>query len=463
MITSPSDVECGPRSPGLSITNSSSSFLAAPKSPSPRHSTTSKTAQPTKSKKKPSFLGTLFTKEPSTDAFLQMQDQTRKQIAQSPGQRSFPSISGVSSVKIPEHVPKVNSKWDGMPRRSKEDSDKKYSRSDSQISSPRTSSARSRSANPERSKRRPRPHSGCTTSSSHASDGISAKTSHRHQKHVESGEGEPVSGNVPSRHRANAPRSKSISIRPQPLRSPSGSSLPQITSFFPNDIPEPPRVPRMYGMYGINGDSERSAQSSTEILDKKDMPKAGELVFEALTIHVRSPSLTPQVQSPMAPLSVHISMQPFGGSVAKVDDSSSFPLPDRKMRESIVQPPGSDVLGRPTVRRRASKDSVQAFLAGEARSLRLSEDDQRPRTSQSVSRKDNKWHLFGPGVRVRQDLEARPDSSRSRLGLKASIIKSDDIAPWERDQGKDSRSNKADRAASSHILRSKSIKIFDRA
>lgn len=60
---------------------------------------------------KKSFLGGLFTKEPSMAAL----DQVAQQMMAQHGSISPKSIPHVSSRKMPEHVPKVNSKWDGVP------------------------------------------------------------------------------------------------------------------------------------------------------------------------------------------------------------------------------------------------------------------------------------------------------------------------------------------------------------
>jgi hypothetical protein len=431
--------------------------VAAPTSPSARYSTMSTTTQAAKSKKKPSFLGTLFAKEPSADAFLQMQQQTRKQIAQNPGRKNHPGMSGVSSVKIPQHVPKVNSKWDGMPRRSKEDGERTHSRSDS---SSRTSSTRSRSVEPERGQRGPRPLSGSTTSSRHANRTSSAKRPHQQHRHVDFDEVVPTAETVLSSNCASRPRPKSIPIRPQSLRTSSGSSLPQITSFFPNDIPEPPGVPQIYG---AQAESQGSAQSSTEDCGSKEIPKVEEPAFESLSIHVSSPSLTPLEQSPITPLSESTSMQQLGQSVVNIDDSSSFPVSDLKMNEVALRSLGSDVLDPLTATRKVSKESLRAFLAGEAQPLRLSDEDQRPRTPKSILKRDSKWQVFGPGVRIQQDLEKRPDSSRSRLGLKASIIKTDDAFPWEWDEEKDQRSDNLNRLGSPKTLRPRSLGIFGKS
>jgi len=70
----------------------------------------------TNPKKKNGMLGFLTLREPSTNALEQFAEQQRKAAAAAKTARpNAPSISSVSVQKLPEHVPKVNSKWDGLP------------------------------------------------------------------------------------------------------------------------------------------------------------------------------------------------------------------------------------------------------------------------------------------------------------------------------------------------------------
>ncbi|KAH7076770.1 hypothetical protein BKA63DRAFT_289523 [Paraphoma chrysanthemicola] len=76
----------------------------------------------TRKKKKPSgVLGFLSLKEPSQDALKQFADAQRKQAAEKG--TSTPGSSQASSIyaakKLPENIPKVNSKWDGVPESAK--------------------------------------------------------------------------------------------------------------------------------------------------------------------------------------------------------------------------------------------------------------------------------------------------------------------------------------------------------
>jgi hypothetical protein len=62
------------------------------------------------------MLGFLTLKEPSTNALEQFAEQQRKAAAAAKTARpAAASISSVSVQKLPDHVPKVNSKWDGLP------------------------------------------------------------------------------------------------------------------------------------------------------------------------------------------------------------------------------------------------------------------------------------------------------------------------------------------------------------
>ncbi|PPJ53701.1 hypothetical protein CBER1_00787 [Cercospora berteroae] len=70
---------------------------------------------PTKRKYK-GVLGFLTLKEPSTSAFEEFAEQEKKKLA---SQKRPNVLRGVSSQKLPEHVPKVNSKWDGLPESTK--------------------------------------------------------------------------------------------------------------------------------------------------------------------------------------------------------------------------------------------------------------------------------------------------------------------------------------------------------
>lgn len=71
--------------------------------------------QQNNSKKKNGVLGFLTLKEPSTSALEQFAEQQKKAAAGKTGRATAVGLSSVSVQKLPEHVPRVNSKWDGLP------------------------------------------------------------------------------------------------------------------------------------------------------------------------------------------------------------------------------------------------------------------------------------------------------------------------------------------------------------
>ncbi|KAH7124085.1 hypothetical protein B0J11DRAFT_436348 [Dendryphion nanum] len=98
--------------PSFEVRSVTSSSLASDASSS------SKESKATKKKKAGSVLGFLTLKEPSQSAFEQYAEQERKKAAGKGGKNS-PVASAHSSIisakKLPPNIPKVNSKWDGIP------------------------------------------------------------------------------------------------------------------------------------------------------------------------------------------------------------------------------------------------------------------------------------------------------------------------------------------------------------
>jgi hypothetical protein len=456
LITPPSEMESGLPSPGLSILTSSSSRSSASRSPTLRSSGMSVRTQPAKSKKKSSFLGTLFTKEPSTDAFLQMQNQSRKQMAEHPGRVNPPGMSGVSSFKIPEHVPKVNSKWDGMPQRGNEDDARRDSSMNSRGSSSRSSSTRSRSVGPKRRGSHNRHVSASTNDSKRSGHARSRSSVRQDEKRADVGEDTPSAKSVSSNSGVRDARSKSMSIRPQSLRSPSGSSLPHMTSFFPNDIPEPPGMPQMSGGQTV---TQASVKAASQRHNRSSLPSLGDDRAETSPDHMTSPTSTPLERSPITPFSEPVSLHHLGHPVLHVDDSFIYPLPDVDWAKPAVQSSGSHLLDAPASARKVSKESVRGFLAGEARPLLVPDGNRQSLTLKSILKNGNGGQVFAPLNQV-QDLEKRPDSSRARLGLRASIIRDPSAAPWEWNEKAGSSSQAPNRTSISRNLLPKSLNIF---
>ncbi|KAI4236853.1 MAG: hypothetical protein L6R40_006043 [Gallowayella cf. fulva] len=72
-------------------------------------------------KKKASSVFKFFSvKEPSTQAFEAYQEQMKKRGTTQSGRANAVGLPGVSSARLPPTVPKVNSKWDGVPQAAKD-------------------------------------------------------------------------------------------------------------------------------------------------------------------------------------------------------------------------------------------------------------------------------------------------------------------------------------------------------
>lgn len=92
----------GPRRPSIAASSSSSSVPSTPE---------------LGNKKKASFFaGLLSVKEPSAQALLEYQKQMKKQAPGAKGRISAVGLPGISSAQLPSTVPKVNSRWDGIPQ-----------------------------------------------------------------------------------------------------------------------------------------------------------------------------------------------------------------------------------------------------------------------------------------------------------------------------------------------------------
>lgn len=360
-------------------------------------------------------------------------------------------MSGVSSAKMPEHVPKVASKWNGMPMRA-EDHDRAHHRTDSREGSTRTSSTRSRSADPGHHRNHGRPSLGFTTSSDHARQARPRSGKGAHLDEVDS-----AAGRGSSSKSASQPQPDTISVRTQSLRSLSGTSLPQIPSFFSNDIPQPPGVPQIYGAHAA---SSASTQASIEGRGGPDYFESGETAVEDLPAHALSPSPTPLEHSPVTPFSDPVSVQ-LSHSIPKTEDPLLLSIADMKLSGVVLRSSGPDVLGLPTATQKVSSESVRPFLAREARPLQLPEEGERSQRTKSILRNGIKYQVFAPTLKLQQDLEKRPDSSSARLGLRASMIRRADTVPWEWGESKNAPAD--NRAASPKHVLPKGLGIFGKS
>ena len=396
---------------------------------------------PAQSRKKSSFFGGIFaTKEPTQLALNQV---TAQMMAQH-GSTTPGKVPHVSITKMPEYVPKVNTKWDGVPDAVKDRERKEKKEKDRQRALKRQSmmSSTSRPRSAASSERRGRyvlstdSSSRDPSTSSRARSAMSQRSGPRNP-HKFYAQSVNSSGDLASQQR---PEDASISLnRPsQSLRSPSTTSLPNIARTVHENIPAPPAVPQMYRSSPTSILKPESNRHS-RIVKKSDRPLEIAPSAEAIPEHTSSPVATPREGSPVTP-STHQAHEQFASVRASTVSSQT---------SVSLESAGQKVLPLPVnVRNKFTKPaSGGAFLAGEARPFELpDDDDESPPVSRDLPLRQ--WGGLRNGFsgqqsqelssrhvdRVSQDLSNRPDSSRSRLGLKASMVVGTDRTPWEEQQ-----------------------------
>ena len=164
--------------------------------------------EPSQHKKKCSiFSGVFSTHEPSIAAFAQMEEQLRKQKAANPSGRLNPvGMPGVSSAKLPDTVPRVNSKWDGLPAGARE---KRQQEKEKHERKPPSSWGRSRYSEADSRMSRERRSSSSTLSSFDSCGGASDR--YHAQLGNASGSGENLG--IKTVHTGQRPRSHSPHTR----------------------------------------------------------------------------------------------------------------------------------------------------------------------------------------------------------------------------------------------------------
>ncbi|KAL8737917.1 MAG: hypothetical protein Q9181_001222 [Wetmoreana brouardii] len=116
--TSPSTSSFAGSPTSLRFPDDSPSPLSSDGPSNEQPSSSSLSSRPAKDpKKKSSSIFKFFSvKEPSTQAFEAYQEQMKKRGTTQSGRANAVGLPGVSSAKLPPTVPKVNSKWDGVPQ-----------------------------------------------------------------------------------------------------------------------------------------------------------------------------------------------------------------------------------------------------------------------------------------------------------------------------------------------------------
>ncbi|KIW74507.1 hypothetical protein Z517_12447 [Fonsecaea pedrosoi CBS 271.37] len=404
--------------------------------------------------KKPSILGGLFqVREPTQIALNQVATQM---IAQH-GSTSATKVPNVRLEKMPEFVPKVNSKWDGIPesvkRRERREKEKDKERNRKESSLFTNSKARS-----DNGKDKSRTNVGSRNSSSTTGSSFGAPASSIGSQGASSRTRFYTRSTNSSQDLASQQRTDASIFSP-PLTSSSAFSLAESVSDMPSnpcrgsglastrshyshtqDLTREPRTPssmdqppascatfaatttREYGLLNPHaitrgqGGEEGSCKLSTDIsvensaryADAGMQPPESQYRphTAAFLPYLTSSPARPQDVSPTAP--PRLELQPPVGRGA--DDMTNLLV--------ALSSSGSDLLSPLTAGKKKSGTKLNdAFLAGEARELVLPDDATGQSRDSSRSR-------------IQQDLEKRPDSSRDRLGLRASMLFDDDTTPW---------------------------------
>lgn len=343
-----------------------------------------------------------------------------------------------------------------MPRIAETHHEGTDSRPSSRMTSARTSLAFSRSADRKNTPSQSRQLSSSATDSRLTSQKTPKKMVDQHGLRAGFGQVTPRAESVSSKSSPKIPRSRSVSVPAESSRSPSDNSLSQITCSFSDDMPEAPSIPP------VPTSSSDSAQGLIGGSATPHIARAGVATIGVITDRTTSPCSAPMEYSPRTPLSDPRSVGHRVEIPTELDEALSFPVLDRRISQLVLQSPRPDVLGAPTAIRRVSKESNRAFLAAEARPPQLPDEEKRSLKPKATRRKGTGEQVHALPIRVHQDLEKRPDSSRTRLGLKASVVRNPDAVPWESDEKGEPRPETLDRAASPKTLLPRALSIFAR-
>lgn len=383
-------------------------------------SLSSKTSSSIPRKRSKFFSGLFSVKEPSAQA---LQDYQRHLMKQGGGRVSAVGMPGVSSAKLPATVPKVNSKWDGVPQTLKEKEKEKQQDAASQAMSGASrqletswsggSERRATSTADSSKKRFSRGTLGGVSMQSGSSNNLA----------------ELYGWEASSYHNGSSAIDFAVEHRPTTSRSTSSSSAPplkQNSSFSPHDPPRPPAV--LFPPMGLSPPSRFGS------------PNPPALSY--------SPMLTPYESSPATPdaPSQFISLASLRSEASRQENIKATLLEATASSEKVVvKSAGVNILGPPAAAKRKLKPTP------------LQPSDQRPGTSggeyqvSSILRREAPVQKKTPSPRPPLSsyfpntvdtpssdppakLPARNNSTRERLGLGMSI-KNQIAAPWQSPDG----------------------------
>ncbi|CAF9942036.1 hypothetical protein IMSHALPRED_003168 [Imshaugia aleurites] len=391
------------------------SFSASAQRPSLTSSSLPSKTSSSLPKKRSSFFSGLFSvKEPSAQA---LQDYQQQMMKQGGGRVTAVGIPGVSTAKLPATVPKVNSKWDGVPQTSKE-KEKQYDATRQSMTGSSRQLATSGSGGSEH-----RAISTADSSTKRLSRGTLGGAS---MQSVSSNNLAELYGWEASDYRsASSAIDFAAEHRPSTARSTSSWSAPPLqqgSSLTPDDLPPPPTV--SFPPVKLSPPS-RFGSPSLPALSYSPM----------LTPYESSPA-TPDAPSPFIGLA-----SPKPEAIPHEDTETTLLEAPGSAEEVVVKSAGVKILGPPAAAKRKTKPTP------------LQPTDQRPSTSgvdfqfNSILRRETPVQKETPSPRPKlasyfpntmsasnsgspAKVPARYASTRERLGLGMNL-KSQAAAPWQ--------------------------------
>lgn len=294
-----------------------------------------------------SFFGFFSVKEPSQQAFDDYQRQLRKKGAIKNGRASMMGLPGVSSAQLPPTVPKVNSRWDGLPKAMKEKEKQKQTNSSQSIG------GRNRSIRTSGSET-----STSTTPSSTRSRGSSLNSKTRGLQHPRATNPTDLYGWETGSGSSGSITRKDTKAHDEAFQRLSIPSSPNPHFAVSPAPPLPSKLPEVYS--------------------KQMLADPGLLLGPSS--YSSSPTRSNINSSPVSSITLSLPkkssyVQPDG--CAKSGQTSTAEIPDTD--EIIITSKGLHILGPPAGAGQNARDSP--FLAGEAEEVDLSRKDTPPDTA----------------------------------------------------------------------------------
>ncbi|TKA58167.1 hypothetical protein B0A49_12837 [Cryomyces minteri] len=335
-----------------SFSRSSSTSHASPETP----------ARDYKKRKNSSLFGFLTLKEPSQLALEDFAEQQRKIAAAKGGRVTAVGLPGVSTQKLPPTVPKVNTKWDGLPNSARE---REKERERELRSTKRGSSATFSSQ-----------HKGSSDSSFHGSirsqlsQGAPNSLASMSVYPIDEAKPKPYTASQKSRHSAK-----------------SSQSSPSISSNLPPGRvrPNPDDHPALRSPGLAKTATSLSDRSGTSYFFSSDADEAPSSLSEHDTSS--SAAVTPLELSPLTPvdasfltldskrLPLHDFATPRAYELNEADDEATRCSSRTDPEDIVIRSSGPDVLDPPATAEKAPRSTQMGFLAGEAQELRLSDEE----------------------------------------------------------------------------------------